>query len=46
MFAAGTNKNPEVITTLLKAGADIKARSTTGQYPADDGPPGTTRTPR
>ena len=26
MCAAETNKNPEVITTLLKAGADIKAR--------------------
>ena len=26
MDAAGANKNPEVITILLKAGADIKAR--------------------
>ena len=26
MYAAATSKNPEVITTLLKAGADIEAR--------------------
>jgi ankyrin repeat protein len=30
MYAARFNKNPEVITTLLKAGADINARDEIG----------------
>src|SRR5208337_3188941 len=30
MFAAENNPNPDVITTLLKAGADIKARDKEG----------------
>ena len=31
MFAATHNPNPGVITTLLKAGADAKAKSTEGK---------------
>jgi ankyrin repeat protein len=30
MYAARFNKNPEVITTLLKAGADVNAKDTDG----------------
>ena len=30
MWAADTNSNPEMITTLLKAGADIEARDKGG----------------
>ena len=45
MWAAEYNQNPEVITTLLKAGADLKAQDKDGgtalMYAA-----GTTRTPR
>jgi hypothetical protein len=29
MYAAELNKNPVVFTTLLKAGADLKARTRT-----------------
>jgi ankyrin repeat protein len=35
MYAAGNNQNPEVITTLLKAGADGKAKSTDGKTAFD-----------
>ncbi len=31
MDAAGSNMNPEVITTLLKAGADAKAKDNYGE---------------
>ena len=33
MYAARFNKNPEVITTLLKAGADVNAKDTDGWTP-------------
>ena len=33
MFAASDNQNPEVTTTLLKAGADIKAKDKDGVTP-------------
>jgi len=35
MFAASFNKNPDVITTLLNAGADAKAKSIEGKTAFD-----------
>ena len=35
MYAAGFNKNPDVITTLLNAGADAKAKSNEGKTAFD-----------
>jgi ankyrin repeat protein len=35
MFAAMYNKNPEVITTLLTAGADVKAKDLRGKTAFD-----------
>jgi ankyrin repeat protein len=35
MLAAGANRNPEVITTLLKAGADAKAKDRRGKTALD-----------
>jgi ankyrin repeat protein len=35
MYAAETNQNPEVITTLLKSGADAKAKDNAGKTALD-----------
>ena len=35
MYTADTNPNPEVITTLLKAGADAKAKNRDGKTAFD-----------
>jgi len=35
MIAARHNKNPEVITVLLKAGADVKAKNNDGKTALD-----------
>ena len=35
MYAAGSNPNPEVVTTLLKAGANGKAKDSAGKTPFD-----------
>ncbi|MDB4775900.1 ankyrin repeat domain-containing protein [bacterium] len=34
-FAAPTNENPEVVTLLIKAGADVNAKSESGRTPLD-----------
>jgi ankyrin repeat protein len=33
MYAAGNNRNPEVITTLIKAGANVNAKDKNGGTP-------------
>jgi len=35
MYAAWENPNPEVVVTLLKAGADVKAKSYSGKTAFD-----------
>ena len=46
MFAAAYNQDPEVIATLLKAGADLEARETKSGWTALMAAAATTRTPR